>query len=63
MSDILFKKGKLYFDTYQIGICHIKFNDVLYYNKNLFYKFSHHLDPACELQMELALVGQLCRLI
>jgi len=49
ISDVLFKKGKLYFDTYQIGIRHIKFNDVLSYNKNLFYKFSHHLDPACEL--------------
>ena len=48
-SENRFIKGKLYLDQDKIRICHIKFNDILSYNKNLFYKFSHHLDPACEL--------------
>ena len=42
-------KGNLYIDTYQIRICHTKFNDILSFNKNIFYQFSHHLTSACEL--------------
>ena len=48
-SETLFIKGENYFDTYQVGIRHIKSHDFLYFHKNIFYKFSHHLDPACEL--------------
>ena len=36
---IIFKKVELYFDTYQIRICHIKSNDIFSFHKNIFNKF------------------------
>ena len=42
-------KGKFNLDQDKIRIRHTKFNDILSFNKNIFYQFSHRLISACEL--------------